>query len=63
MENSSDWKTSKYNCPAFIKNYICKHAVGVAIRLKYYKPPAASKTVPIGETRKRGRLAKTKPVC
>jgi hypothetical protein len=35
----------------------------VAIRLKYYKPPAASKTVPIGETRKRGRLAKTKPVC
>jgi SWIM zinc finger len=60
MENGSDWKTSKCNCPAFFKNYICKHAVGMAIRLKYCKPPAA-KTVPIGEKRKRGRPAKAKP--
>jgi len=29
------------------------------IRLKYPKPPA--KTAPIGEKRKRGRSAKTKP--
>ncbi|CAF2516970.1 unnamed protein product [Rotaria sp. Silwood2] len=61
MENGSDWKISKCNCPDFLKNYICKHAVGMAIRLKYCKPPAAAKTVPIGEKRKRGRPAKAKP--
>ncbi|CAF4547030.1 unnamed protein product, partial [Rotaria sp. Silwood2] len=61
MENGSDWKTSKCNCPAFLKNYICKHAVGMAIRLKYCKSPAAAKTVPIGEKRKRGRPANAKP--
>jgi len=53
--------TYKLVCPAFFKNYICKHAVGMAIRLKYCKPPAAAKTVPIGEKRKRGRPAKAKP--
>ncbi|CAF4537726.1 unnamed protein product [Didymodactylos carnosus] len=61
MENNSHWKTSKCNCPAFLKNYICKHVAGMSIRLKYYKPPAAAKTVPIGEKRKRGRPAKAKP--
>ena len=53
--------TYKLVCPAFFKNYICKHAVGMAIRLKYCKPPpAAAKTVPIGEKRKRGTPAKAK---
>ncbi|CAF1234572.1 unnamed protein product [Didymodactylos carnosus] len=61
LENDSDWKKSKCNCPAFFKNYICKHVVGMAIRLKYCKPPPAAKTVPIGEKRKRGRPAKAKP--
>ena len=46
--------------PAFLKNYICKHVVGMGIRLKQCKPPAAAKTVPIGEKRKRGRPAKAK---
>lgn len=55
-----DWKKSKCNCPAFFKNYICKHIVGMAIRLKYCKPPPAAKTVPLGEKRKRGRPAKAK---
>ncbi|CAF1030694.1 unnamed protein product [Didymodactylos carnosus] len=61
MENNSHWKTSKCDCPAFLKNYICKHVAGMSIRLKYCKPPAAAKTVPIGEKRKRGRPAKAKP--
>ena len=55
------WRKSKCNCPAFYKNYICKHVVGMAIRLKYCKPPPPAKTVPIGEKRKRGRPAKAKP--
>ena len=32
----------------------------MGIRLKHCKPPAAAKTVPIGEKRKRGRPAKAK---
>ena len=54
-------RKSKCNCPAFNKNYICKHVVGMAIRLKYCKPAPAAKIVPIGEKRKRGRPAKAKP--
>lgn len=60
MENDLSWRKSKCNCPAFLKNYICKHVVGMAIRLKRCKPPPAAKTVPIGEKRKRGRPAKAK---
>ena len=60
VENDSIWRKSKCNCPAFLKNYICKHVVGMGIRLKQCKPPAAAKTVPIGEKRKRGRPAKAK---
>ncbi|CAF1497238.1 unnamed protein product [Rotaria sp. Silwood1] len=60
MENNEAWKKSKCNCPAVFKHYICKHIVGMAIRLKYCKPPSAAKTVPIGEKRKRGRPTKAK---
>ncbi|CAF4632468.1 unnamed protein product [Rotaria sp. Silwood2] len=60
MENNEAWKKSKCNCPAFFKHYICKHIVGMTIRLKHCKPPPAAKTVPIGEKRKRGRPAKAK---
>jgi len=42
------------------KNYICKHVVGMDIRLKHCKPPSAAKTVLIREKRKRGRPAKAK---
>lgn len=61
MQDDSNWKISKCSCPAFLKNYICKHIVGMAIRLKYCKPPPAAKTVPINSKRKRGRPAKAKP--
>ncbi|CAF1274703.1 unnamed protein product [Adineta steineri] len=61
MENDSHWKRSKCNCPAFMKNFICKHVAGMSIRLKYCKPSAAAKTIPIGEKRKRGRPSKARP--
>ncbi|CAF1126862.1 unnamed protein product [Adineta steineri] len=60
VENDSNWRKSKCNCPAFLKNFICKHVVGMGIRLKHCKPPAAAKTVPIGEKRKRGRPSRAK---
>lgn len=52
---------SSCNCPAFGTEYICKHIVGLAIRLKLVTPPPEAKTIPIGEKRKPGRPAKTKP--
>lgn len=49
------------NCPAFGTEYICKHIVGLAIRMKLVTPPPEAKTIPIGEKRKPGRPSKTKP--
>ncbi|CAF0964252.1 unnamed protein product [Adineta steineri] len=60
MMDDLNWKTSKCSCPAFLKDYICKHMVGMAIRLKICKPPAAAKAIPINSKRKRGRPAKAK---
>ncbi len=59
MKNN-DWQSSRCNCPAFMKNFVCKHMVGVALRLKLCKPPPAAMNVPIGEKRKRGRPARAK---
>ena len=62
VENDSHWKTSKCNYPYMLTNYVCKHVVGMAVRLKCYKPPPPAETVPIGEKRKRGRPSKLKPL-
>ncbi|CAF1442393.1 unnamed protein product [Adineta steineri] len=58
MMDALNWKTSRCSCPAFLKDYICKHMVGMAIRLKISKPPAAAKAIPINSKRKRGRPTK-----
>ncbi|KAH9644325.1 hypothetical protein HF086_003110 [Spodoptera exigua] len=55
------WVNGKCICPIFFKNYMCKHIIGLAIRLKYVAPPAEAKNVPIGQKRKRGRPAKARP--
>ena len=48
----------KRSCPAFFKNYNCKH-FGIAIRLKYASKqiPFQSKNVPLGHNRGPGRPA------
>ncbi len=52
-ENMADnWKQGKCTCPYFLKKYMCKHLVGLAIRLKYVKPPAVAKDIPISQRRK-----------
>ena len=59
-ENMADnWKQGKCTCPYFLKKYMCKHLVGLAIRLKYVKPPPVAKDIPIGQRRKRGRPKKS----
>ena len=49
------WKEGQCTCPTFLKKFMCKHVIGLSIRLKYVKPPPAAKQVPIGEKRRRGR--------
>lgn len=58
---NNEWIHSKCNCPIFFKEYMCKHILGLAIRLKLTKPPPEAKNIPIGQKRKRGRPSKAKP--
>ena len=54
--NNEDWLQSKCNCPFFLKNYYCKHMIGVAniLRLDGCSIPLNAKIVPLGQKRKRG---------
>jgi hypothetical protein len=54
------WDEGVCNCPAFFKKFMCKHVIGMAIRLNHCKPPPAAKDVQIGEKRRRGRPSKAK---
>lgn len=56
-----NWLKSECQCSDYYKLYMCHHIIGIAIRLKCVIPPAEAKSVPIGEKRKRGRPAKSKP--
>jgi hypothetical protein len=49
------WNNGQCDCPAFKKNFICKHLIGVAARLKILKMPGYAKSATIGKKRKRGR--------
>ncbi|CAG4952223.1 unnamed protein product [Colias eurytheme] len=51
--NSEDWLSGRFNCPTFLKQYTCKHLLGLTFRLKYVQPPPESRNFPIGEKRKR----------
>lgn len=58
---SAGWEQGTCTCPQFFKVYICKHILGLAIRLKLTIPPIEAKSIPIGLKRKRGRPTKSKP--
>jgi hypothetical protein len=58
--NGDEWKEATCTCPSFMKNYVCKHTIGMSIRLKYCRPPPEAKNVEIGTKRKRGRPSKAK---
>ena len=51
---------SSCTCPSFYKEYICKHVLGMLIRLKLIICPLKAKDVPIGYTRGVGRPKKAK---
>lgn len=45
------------DCPSFLKNMICKHLVGIALRFKYAKAPPEAKNMAVEQKRKCGRSA------
>ena len=53
---------SKLNVPFFIKNFICKHSIGIAVTMKLVQIPSDAKydLNPIGCLPKRGRPPKAK---
>ena len=46
------------SCPVGLKNYSCKHTVGIAIRFFRKEIPLAAKTIPLGRKRSAGRPKK-----
>lgn len=50
--NPEEWRASACTCPFFLKNYICKHVIGMSIRLKYCKPPPEAKNLEGGTKEK-----------
>jgi uncharacterized Zn finger protein len=52
-EDRNKWMQGECNCPAFFKKQICKHIVGIAIRLRYAIPPPEAKTFPIAICKQR----------
>lgn len=57
---NENWIKGTCTCPAFFKDFICKHIVGISMRLKCIDVPVEAKQIPIGSTRKRGRPSKAK---
>ena len=58
--NPEKWKEVTCTCPSFMKNFVCKHTIGMSIRLRYCNPPPETENVKIGTKRKRGRPSKAK---
>jgi len=61
LSKSHTMYESSCDCSTYLKEYLCKHIVGLGMRFKLITVPPEAKTVPIGEKRKRGRPSKTKP--
>lgn len=60
QEQNTSWIDGSCDCPKFLKNFMCKHVAGVALRLQYARAPPEAQNVLIGQKRKRGRPLKTK---
>lgn len=60
LEKNDNDNTYRCSCAKHMKEYTCKHAVGVLLRLGMLEAPDTAKNVPIGEKRKRGRPGKAK---
>lgn len=59
--SATNWNFARCDCVIGFKQYLCEHIVGIALRLKIIEAPAEAKNLPLGQKRKRGRPAKSKP--
>lgn len=57
-KEKENWALGRCTCPAYLKKYLCKHVIGLAIRLKVAEIPPAAKQIPVGQKRRRGRPKK-----
>lgn len=55
-----NWLEGKCSCRDYFKHFICQHIVGVSLRMKYVVAPDEAKNIPLGQKRKRGRVALAK---
>lgn len=55
---NEEWVDARCSCPRFLKNYKCKHSLGMAIRLQLVNAPPEAKQIPLGQKRKPGRPKK-----
>lgn len=58
LPKEGNWRSGAVPC--FMKHFMCKHLVGLAIRLKLTKPPVEAKNIPSGIKRQRWRPSKAK---
>ncbi|GBM65566.1 hypothetical protein AVEN_169848-1 [Araneus ventricosus] len=58
--SDSDGSVSTCSCPVFAKKYICKHGLGMLIRMEREKVPNEAKGLPLGQKRKRGQPTRAK---
>lgn len=56
-----NWIYGDCDCSEGYKIFLCQHIIGIALRLKVAFDPPEAKTIPIGQKRKPGRPAKSKP--
>lgn len=56
-----NWHSGQCDCGEYFKLFICRHIIGITLRMKIIAAPAEAKNVPIGQKRKPGRPAKAKP--
>lgn len=54
------WMKSLCSCPSFQKEFMCKHVIGIAVRMGDVTVPEEAKKIEIAGKRKRGRPAKAK---
>ena len=56
--DETKWENSECNCFKFLKEYKCKHVLGLAIRFKLVSVPNKAKQVKLDKKTSRGRKPK-----
>ena len=59
--DKNNWKLSSCTCKWYLKHYMCKHIIVVAVRKNLYTLDPRAEQIPVGQNRKRGRPKNTTP--